>query len=148
MKYFKIHAFLFFKLPLAWLSGVRVSQLTKKNAIVQLRFWWMNQNPFHSIYFAALLMAAELSTGLLVFQAIKASGKNISMLVTAQNANFLKKARGKIRFECHQGKEVMDAIKATILTGDSQEIALKSKGINSKEEVVMEAVFHWSIKLK
>ncbi|MDT8346345.1 MAG: DUF4442 domain-containing protein [Flavobacteriaceae bacterium] len=148
MKYFKIHAFLFFKLPLAWLSGVRVNRLTEHLAVVQLRYRWINQNPFNSIYFAALLMASELSTGLLVFQSIKASRQNMSMLVTAQNAQFFKKARGKIRFECVQGKEVVEAIKAAISSGDPQKLALKSVGVDSRGEVVLEAIFHWSIKLK
>ncbi len=51
----------------------------------------MNQNPFKSMFWAAQGMAAEMSTGVLVMQAIDDSKRKVSMLVTHQEAIFLKK---------------------------------------------------------
>jgi hypothetical protein len=48
------------------------------------------------MYFAVQAMAAELSTGLLMYQ-IQKSGKKISMLV-ANNKGVLLKATGRITF--------------------------------------------------
>ncbi len=55
------------------------------------------------MFWAVQGMAAEFSTGTMVIDQIKASGKNISMLVLNNTANFSKKATGKITFTCKDG---------------------------------------------
>ncbi|MFY7730726.1 MAG: DUF4442 domain-containing protein, partial [Flavobacterium sp.] len=77
----KLNTFLLFKLPSAFISGVRVKQITTDQCVVSVKHRWINQNPFNSMYFAVQAMAAELSTGALVMYHIKQSGKKISMLV-------------------------------------------------------------------
>ena len=42
----KINRFMLFKLPLAYLGGVRVASIEKETAIVNIRHKWLNQNPF------------------------------------------------------------------------------------------------------
>ncbi len=62
----KINTFLFFKLPSAWWSGVRLRSLDYEKAVVSVTHRWINQNPFRSMFWAVQGMAAELSTGALV----------------------------------------------------------------------------------
>ena len=62
----KLNFFLFFKLPSAFWSGVRVKSISKEQCIVTVKHRWFNQNPFKSLYFAVQAMAAELTTGALV----------------------------------------------------------------------------------
>ena len=90
----KLNIFLFFKLPSAFWSGVRVKSISKEQCVVTVKHRWFNQNPFKSMYFAVQAMAAELTTGALVMMQIKKSGKNISMLVANNNSNFSKKTIG------------------------------------------------------
>jgi hypothetical protein len=144
----KLNVFLFFKLPSAFWSGVRVKSISKEQCVVTVKHRWFNQNPFKSIYFAVQAMAAELTTGALVMMQIKKSGKNISMLVANNNSNFSKKATGRITFTCNDGHLIEAAIRQTIATGEGQTIWMKSVGVNEKREQVSEINFEWSIKLK
>ncbi|NBU82496.1 MAG: DUF4442 domain-containing protein [Flavobacteriaceae bacterium] len=144
----KSNLFLFFKLPSAFWSGVRVKSISEEQCIATVKHRWFNQNPFKSMYFAVQAMAAELTTGTLVMMQIKNSGKSISMLVANNNGNFSKKATGRITFICNDGHLIEDAIQKTISTGEGQTIWMKSIGVNEKGEQVSELNFEWSIKLK
>jgi len=144
----QMNRFLMFKLPSAYLCGVRMKELDNSKTIVTVTHRWINQNPFNSMYFAVQSMAAELTTGALVIKKIKESGKQISMLVTNHNGTFTKKAVGKIIFICTDGHLIDEALQRTIETGEGQTILLKSVGINENDEQVSAYEFEWSVKLK
>lgn len=143
-----LNKFLFFKLPSAFISGVRAKEIDANKCVVTVKHRWINQNPFNSMYFAVQAMAAELTTGALVMYHIKESGKKISMLVANNKGNFTKKATGRITFTCNDGHLIQDAIKETIKTGEGQTFWMKSIGVNEKGEQVSEMDFEWSIRLK
>ncbi|UMB61878.1 DUF4442 domain-containing protein [Lutibacter sp. A80] len=144
----KMNRFLMFKLPSAFLCGVRLKELENEESVVTVTHKWINQNPFKSMYFAVQSMAAELSTGALVIKKIQECGKPISMLVTNHNGKFTKKAVGKIRFICSDGNSINKVLKQTIETGEGQTIIMKSIGINEDGEQVSAYEFEWSVKLK
>ncbi|WP_372768721.1 DUF4442 domain-containing protein [Lutibacter sp.] len=144
----QMNRFLIFKLPSAFLCGVRLKELENSKTIVTVTHRWINQNPFNSMYFAVQSMAAELTTGALVIKKIKESGKQISMLVTNHHGTFTKKAVGKITFTCTDGYLLDEALKRTIETGEGQTILMKSVGINENSEQVSAYEFEWSVKLK
>jgi hypothetical protein len=143
-----LNKFLFFKLPSAFLCGVRVKQIDQNKCVTTVRHRWINQNPFNSIYFAVQAMAAELTTGALVMLEIQKSGKNISMLVANNKGNYSKKATGRITFVCHDGPEVSQAVQKAIATGEGQTFWMKSIGTNEKGEQVSEMDFEWSVRMK
>lgn len=144
----KLNRFLLFKLPSAFICGVRVKEITFEKCLVSVRHRWINQNPFRSMYFAVQAMAAELSTGALVMLHIQESGKNIGMLVASSKSFFSKKATGRITFVCQNVNELKIAIQKTIETGEGQTFWLQSIGTNEKGEQVSEMQFEWTIKLK
>ena len=144
----KMNKYLMFKLPSAFLCGVKLRMLDSAKAVVSVKHKWINQNPFNSMYFAVQSMAAELTTGALVIKKIKESGKNISMLVTNHNGKFTKKAVGLITFTCSDGALIDAALQRTIENGEGQTIIMKSVGLNENGEQVSEYEFEWSIKLK
>lgn len=144
----KINMFCFFKLPAVWWTGVRLRYIDEQKAVVTVRYRWINQNPFKSIFWAVQGMAAELATGAMVMGQIKKSGKKISMLVASNNANFSKKAIGKITFTCSDGNLIKQAINNTITTGEGQTIWMKSVGVNEEGIVVSTFNFEWTIKVK
>ena len=143
-----INTFLFFKLPSAFICGVRAKQLDATRCVVSVKHRWINQNPFNSMYFAVQAMAAELSTGALVMYQIKKSNRKISMLVANNKGNFTKKATGRITFTCNDGAIIEDAITKTIATGEGQTFWMKSIGIDENGIQVSEMDFEWSVKLK
>ena len=144
----KVNFFNFLKLPLASLGGVRVKLITDTEVVVTIKHRWINQNPFKSMFWAAQGMAAELPTGLLVMKAIDDSKRKVSMLVTHQEAQFFKKATGKITFSCKGGNEIRDAIQKSIETGEGQKLWLSAEGINQDGVVVSRFKFQWSLKEK
>lgn len=144
----KINAFTFFKLPLAWWAGLRVKEITDTACFVHIKHRWINQNPFKSMFWAAQGMAAEMSTGVLVMKKIADSGKKVSMLVTDQSGNFTKKATGLIRFECHDGQQIADAIERSSKTGEGVVVVMKSVGYNKEGVSVSNFTFEWSLRVK
>lgn len=144
----KTNIFLLFNLPSAFFSGVRVVEIDEFHSKVKVRHNWFNKNPFRSMYFAVQAMAAELSTGVLVMNAIKKSIENISMLVVSNESTFLKKATGTIIFTCNEGKEVQYTIQKVLQTGQPQTIWMESVGVNQKGEVVSKMRFEWALKIK
>ena len=137
-----------YKLPSAWLCGVRVKHIDQTECLVGVKHQWINQNPFNSMYFAVQAMAAELSTGALVMNKIQDSNKKISMLVAQNKASFTKKATGRIKFTCYDGNKVNEALQRTIDTGEGQTFWMKSVGINEDGVEVSVFEFEWTVKLK
>lgn len=144
----KLNQFLFFKLPSAFICGVRVKEIDETQCTVSVKHRWINQNPFNSMYFAVQAMAAELTTGALVMYQIQKSGKKISMLVANNKGNFTKKATGRISFVCKDGHLIERAIQQTIATGEGQTFWMKSIGTDEKGNQVSEMDFEWSVRLK
>jgi hypothetical protein len=144
----RVNLFMLLKLPLAYIGGVRVKTLSEEQATVKITHKWMNQNPFKSMFWAAQGMAAEMSTGVLVMKAIEDSKENTSMLVTHQEANFYKKATGKILFTCKGGDEIRKAIKMSKQSKEGQVVQLIAEGKNEDGVVVSKFNFEWSLKVK
>jgi len=144
----KLNRFLLFKLPSAYICGVRVKEIAFDKCKVSVKHRWINQNPFHSMYFAVQAMAAELTTGALVMLHVQNSNRNIAMLVASNKSKFTKKATGRITFECQNENQIETAIQNSIATGEGQTFWLKSIGTNEKGEQVSEMDFEWTIKLK
>jgi hypothetical protein len=144
----KLNTFMFFKLPSAFWSGVRVRSISPEVCEVTVKHRWFNQNPFNSMYFAVQAMAAEFTTGALVMLQIKLSGKNISMLVAQNKSMFTKKATGRITFTCNQGNAIKETIQKAVVTKEGQTIWLTSIGKDEKGDQVSEMQFEWTIKIR
>ena len=100
------------------------------------------------MFWAVQGMAAELSTGALVMQAIQEERKPISMLVAQNRAEFVKKARGRISFTCEEGVKVRDTIRKAIETGEGQTVWLTSRGVDREGNLVSIFQFEWTVKLR
>ena len=148
MNSIKYTFFLLFQLPSAFFCGVRLKYLDSLKSIVSINHSWFNKNPFKSIFWAAQGMAAELTTGSLIKNAIKESGVNVSYLVVENKSSFYKKATGKIIFECNQGKQLQDLFNSFDKDNNKAIIELKSVGVDSNNVKVSEFSFTWSLKVR
>jgi hypothetical protein len=135
-------------LPAAYFSGVRVSYANADEAVVSIPFKWFTQNPFRSTYFACLSMAAEMSTGLLAMAHLYKAEPKISMLVTAVESRYFKKAVGKTHFRCIDGNALKEAIAKALTLGESLSFKAKSVGRNDDGEIVAEFEITWSFKTR
>jgi hypothetical protein len=144
----KVNTFLFFKLPSAWWCGVRLSELTDQYAVTVVRYRWINQSPFRSMFWAVQGMAAELATGALVSREIRKSGRGISMLVLKNKAHFTKKARGRISFRCDDGARLGETLKKVLDSDKGETIWMRAIGRDETGDVVSEFHFEWTLKAR
>ena len=144
---FKLRLFMLRQLPLAWLAGLRLVALTPEAATVTIRYKYLTQNPFRSIYFAALAMAAELASGIQAMMHTQGGGP-VSMLVVGMQAEFTKKAVGLISFTCPDGAGIAEAIVASRATGEGRTVVCTSTGRDEAGEVVATFRVTWSFRAK
>src|SRR5829696_1033237 len=144
----KFRLYLLKNLPAGYFSGLRIVQASDISCTVSIPFKWFTKNPFRSIYFACLSMAAELSTGVLAMAHLYKRKPAVSMLVTGIEGKFHKKAIGFTYFHCADGKQIEEAIVNAILLGVPQEIKAHSVGKNNAGEVVAEFWITWSFKAR
>lgn len=144
----KFRLYLLKNLPSAYFSGLRVVEADANHCIVSVPFKWFTQNPFRSIYFACLSMAAELSTGVLAMAQVYGRKPRVAMLVVGVEAKFYKKAVGKTFFQCKNGGEITAAVAEAVACGVAQEVQAHSVGRNEAGETVAEFWFRWSFKAK
>lgn len=136
------------KLPAAFFAGLAVESFDETKAVITVKQKWFNKNPFGSIYFAVLTMAAEMSTGILCMANIYKRNPAVSMLVVKTEAFFYKKATGKILFTCSDGLAIEAIVEDAIASGEGKSIACKSIGTNESNEIVAEIICTWSFKAR
>jgi hypothetical protein len=100
------------------------------------------------MFWAVQGMAAELTSGVLLMREIEAQKEPVSMLLIETKASFSKKAKGKIRFSCDDGKGAKDLIDQAILSDNGQRRWFTSIGTDENGDVVSHFQFHWSVKSK
>ena len=136
------------KLPAAFFSGVRLTDIDENKSVVTVPYKWFSQNPFKSTYFACLAMAAEMSTGSLAMMYTQKRKPAISMLVVKLEAVYFKKATGLTIFTCSKGKELNETIEKAIASGEGQSFAALSEGVNEQGEKIADFYITWSFKAR
>ncbi|MGV3539295.1 MAG: DUF4442 domain-containing protein [Rufibacter sp.] len=144
----KLKLFLFKNLPMAYLAGVRIKSLTEQEAQVTIEYGYLTKNPFKSIYFACLSMAAEMASGVLSMMYLYKATPSVSMLVVNLQAEFTKKAVGLVTFTCTDGDAIAAAIKQTQETGQGTSLQAVSIGRDESGAEVARFTIAWSYKAR
>lgn len=144
----KFRLFLITRLPMAYLAGLKVEEVDEQHSVISINYKYLTQNPFRSIYFACLAMAGELASGALAMLHISAEATPVSMLVTYMEADFTKKAVGKIKFHCNDGVQIARAIQEAKTTGEGRTVVACSTGLDEAGDKVAEFRITWSFKAK
>ena len=145
---YKMNLYMLAKLPLAFFAGLAVTRFDDRGATVSVPFKWLNKNPFGSIYFAPLSMAAELSSGLLALEAVQKSHVPVSMLVLAMQAEYLKKAKSKIFFSCDEKEALQHAVMQAAQTGEAITYDSTVEGLDVSKTIVARFRITWTFKAK
>lgn len=140
-------SFMFFKLPMGLISGLKVKSINEDEVTVQVKYKWVNTNPFKSLYFAVLSMAAEMSTGLLSLLYVQ-DDFAMSILVVKMEAEFFKKAVGKISFKCKDGNLIREAVGRAKESGEGVTFETNSVGYDESNSIVAQFKITWSVKKK
>lgn len=144
----KFKLFTFFKLPLGFISGMRIKYLDQHRCEATIPYGWVTRNPFKSTYFAALAMAAELSNGSLALLATYGHKPSVAVIITGMQAEFIKKATKKVTFTCEDGDLLFAAVERAIETGEGVEQEVITIGTMPDGTEVARFKFNWSFKAR
>ena len=145
-KSFYFRSYLIFKLPMGFLSGMRIKKLDEDKCVVTVSYKWLNKNPFKSTFWAVLGMAAEMNGAAVILQYTYGHKPSISTLPVKCEAEFLKKATDTTTFTCNDSKMVKEKVEEAIRTGEGIKFNTTSNGHNKNGEIVCKFNFTWSIK--
>jgi len=143
-KSLRFRIFTLLNMPSSAFVGLKIVELTTESCTTSLPGGWRTQNPFRSMYWAVQGMAAEMSTGAFPFAISKSIQNNLRMYVVGVESNFIKRAKGKILFECSNLSDAYNAVEETIKTKNSVNCDLISMGKDSSGEVVSKWIFKWN----
>ncbi|UXP30808.1 DUF4442 domain-containing protein [Reichenbachiella agarivorans] len=143
----KLRLFLLTKLPMGWLSGMKVTEINEQKAVTTVNHRWLNQNPFGSMYFAVQAMAAELSTGVLALTAVQGEKKKILAIIVENRAEFVKQAKERIYFSCTEGQKVLAAVDQAKRSKEPITVSLHVEGKTKNGTLVSVFHFSWNFKV-
>ncbi len=141
-----MRGFFLARLPLALVAGLRVREIDRRHCVVTVPYGWRTTNPFRSTYFAALTMAAELSTGALAMLATRSAPAPAALLIVGLEASFEKKAVAPTAFTCEDGDAIFAAVAATLATGEPAVVRAETTGRAPDGVEVARFAFTWSFK--
>lgn len=148
MNNFKFRVNLFKILPMGFLSGMKISELTEEKCSVTVPYKRKNKNPFKSTFWAVLGMAAEMSSGALLIMFTHKQKPSVAMIIVNCTGNFVKKATDITSFTCLDGQKIKEAVKTAIQKEEAQLIECRMKGTNQAGEEVANFTFTWSVKAR
>jgi hypothetical protein len=141
-----MRAFMLRRLPMALVAGLRIPEVSRRRCVVTVPYGWRTTNPFQSTYFAALAMAAELSTGALALLATRSAPAPAAMLLVAIEATFGKKATALTTFTCEDGDAIFAAVAQTLADGEPATVRANSIGRAPGGAEVARFTCAWSFK--
>lgn len=133
-------------LPMVFFAGIRVVQCDEHLCEVRLRYSWLVRNPFRSTFWAVLGMAAELATGALLVAFTRNQTPKVSFILVAEQGNFFKKGRGRMRFICNHSGKVRQAVLTAMQDHEKHEIKLPVRALNADGELIAEMEFTWVLQ--
>ena len=140
----KLRIWMMKRLPMGLISGMVIESLNENGCKVMLkdRFWI--RNPFGSVFWAVMAMAAEMSTGVLVYAYV--SGTNTKYILIGVQGDFLKKLRGKSYYFCPSGQDVLRNLKSLENPGDTCTVLLPVTAYDQAGHIVAEFKFSWQLR--
>lgn len=138
--------FLLLKLPLGFMSGMKIKQLDANTCVATVPYRWLTRNPFGSTYFAALSMAAELSNGAPALMAVE--GTQVAVIIVNMEAQFIKMAKNVTTFTCNECQKLFDAAAKAAATGEVVTATVETIGVSEDGITVAKFNFTWSFKAR
>lgn len=131
-------------LPMGLLSGMYIQSLDEQACVVVLKERWWIRNPFGSVFWAVMGMAAELSSGVLVFA--HARGRNVKFILVGVEGEFFKKVKGKSYYFCQTGSDVLRSIEQIVNPNDTSVVILPVTARDEAGQLLAEFKFRWQLR--
>lgn len=110
--------FSFAKIRAIFFVRPRVIQVSKESCEIMIPLNRKTKNHLNSMYFGVLAIGADCAGGLIAMNAIRQSGKNVSLAFKDFKADFLKRPESDTHFICRDGQKTLDQIEETLRTGE------------------------------
>jgi len=143
---FKQKLFYLKSLPMGLISGIKLVSLDENESVAEVPFRWRNKNPFRSMYFAVLSMAAELSTAAPVMLALEGHDVDVALIIVDLKVEFIKKAQSRTTFTCIEYENICKVIAQLKQAGDTAAVTIKTTGRDVDGNEVATFYFTWSFK--
>jgi hypothetical protein len=138
--------YLWAKLPLAACAGLGIESLDETSCVVTLPGGWRTQNPFRSTYFAAQLMAAEMSTGAPALVLVQGAPASVAMLLREVRAVYTKRIQGRSRYVFSDVAGMQAVVERAAASGESESYTARSIGHAPDGTPASEFELTWSFK--
>ena len=111
---------------LLWFVRPKIVALTDDRCEVVIPLSWRTRRrDIHAMYLGVLVMGADVSGGLIAFNLIARSKKNVSFLFKDVKGEFLKRAEDDVHFICEDGAKIRDLVGRALSTGERQETTVE-----------------------
>lgn len=141
---FRLRLWMLKHLPMGLLTGMVIEELNEQGCTVVLKDRWWIRNPFGSVFWAVMGMAAELSTGALVYA--YTSGTGVKFILVGMEARFFKKARGKSYYFCGSGLDVFRNLENIMNIDDTSVVIMPVTARDHSGQNIAEFSFHWQLR--
>ncbi|HEY3451000.1 MAG TPA: DUF4442 domain-containing protein [Myxococcales bacterium] len=131
-------------IPLAGGLGIRVEEVGDRRAVATLPLKYRTKNHVGSVYFGAQMTLAELTMGLLLFKLFPPGP--YGMLVKRVEADFLAKAKGKLRAVCELPPDVAAELARVETSADGKAEAWVPVTLTTREGEVTTVRFLAAVK--
>jgi Domain of unknown function (DUF4442) len=140
----KLRLWMVRNLPMGMLSGMYIQKLDQEECVVVLKDRWWIRNPYGSVFWAVMGMAAELSTGALVYAISHGSG--VRFILVGMEGQFFKKVKGKSYYFCQTGSEVQRSLEQLSSPNETSDIILPVTARDEAGQLLAEFKFRWQLR--
>lgn len=109
--------FSFLKIPVIFFVRPSVIRMSDKECVIKIPLNRRTRNHLNSMYFGVLAVGADCAGGLLAMEAIRKSGKKVSLVFKDFRADFLRRPESDVLFACRDGLMVRKQVQEAIRTG-------------------------------
>tara|TARA_R110000868_G_scaffold118569_1_gene314413 strand:- start:1687 stop:2163 length:477 start_codon:yes stop_codon:yes gene_type:complete len=120
-----LRLFGFLKIPMLFFLRPSVVKIGKDICQVKIPLGRRQKNHLGSMYFGVMAAGADCAGGLVAMQAIRDSGRKVSLSFKDFHADFLKRAEGDTIFTNNQGQEVRAFVQQVIESGERENFPVK-----------------------
>lgn len=130
-------------LPMALPVGLAIESIDERHCRVRLPYRPWLRNPFRSLFWAVMGMAAELCSGALVYA--YASGTGCKFILAGMSGRFHRKVTGKSYYICEAGDVIRQHLQTLTPLADTT-IDLPVVVRDTSGEIVADFVFTWQLR--
>ena len=100
----------FFKIPLIFYVNPKIIFLSEKEIRVKIKLRRRTKNHYGTMYFGAIAVGADISTGLFAMHIAQQRGIKMNLLFKDFKINFLKRPAGDVVFICNEYQKINEQI--------------------------------------